>query len=66
MRDAVNDDAAILFAQAFYSALFDGNSVHDAFETSAAVVTARYHEEGDIPVLRTRAGVNPGELHLVR
>lgn len=66
MRDAVNDDAAILFAQAFYSALFDGNSVHDAFETSAAPVTARYHDEGDIPVLRTKAGVNPSELRLVR
>lgn len=65
MTAAVSDDAAILFAHTFYSALFDGLSVARAFATSAAAVTARYNAERNTPVLRCRAGVDPTAVYLV-
>jgi hypothetical protein len=65
MTSAVSDDAAILFAEAFYGALFDGQSIGDAFATSAAVVGARYHKEADTPVLKTRVGLDANRMRLV-
>jgi hypothetical protein len=65
MTDEVSDEAAILFAQTFYSALFDGVSVSRAFQTSSAAVRARYNEESDIPELRCKGGVDPGSVYLV-
>ena len=65
MTAAVSDDAAVLFAQAFFGALFDGQSIGDAFATSSAVVAMRYHEESDTPVLKTKAGVDAGKLRLI-
>ena len=60
MSAAVSDDAAVLFAQTFYGALFDGQSVGEAF----AVVGATYHDESDTPVLKTRSGVDADRLRL--
>jgi hypothetical protein len=65
MTDEVSDDAAILFAQTFYSALFDGETVESAFATSSAVVGARYQDESDIPSLKTRVDVGADKLRLV-
>lgn len=64
MTDQVSDHAAILFAQVFYGALFDGRSVGESFATSSASVEARYHEEADVPVLKTRAGVDAARVRL--
>lgn len=65
MRIEVADDAAILFAQVFYGALFDGSSLGEAFATATAVVGARYCDESDIPVLRARVGVDPDSIRLI-
>jgi hypothetical protein len=65
MTDAVSDDAAILFAQVFYGALFDGETVASAFATSSAVVEARYPDESDIPTLKSRVDVDTDRLRLV-
>ena len=65
MTDAVSDDAAILFAQSFYSTLFDGHTIAESFDTAAAVVAARYHDEKDTPALSTRAGVDAATISLV-
>lgn len=65
MNDSVSDDAAILFAQAFYSAIFDGDSIGDAFDTSAASIEARYGDEKDIPLLRTKVGADAYRIKLV-
>lgn len=51
MRYEVMDDAAILFSQAFYSSLFDNESVEDAFYSARNLVMARYPDEADSPQL---------------
>jgi hypothetical protein len=65
MSDTVSDDAAILFAQTFYSALFDGKTVGESFATSAATIEARYHDEKDVPILMAKAGIDPDQVRLV-
>ncbi len=65
MTDAVSDDAAILFAQSFYSALFDGRSIAESFATASAIVTARYHDERETPSIRSRAGLDAATITLV-
>ena len=65
MSDAVSDDAAILFAQTFYSALFDGKTVSESFAISAATVEARYHDEKDVPILKAKVGTDPNQVRLV-
>lgn len=65
MSAAVADDAAVLFAQAFYGALFDGQSVGEAFATSSAIVAARYENEGNAPTLETKVGVDANALRLI-
>lgn len=65
MDDEVSDDAAILFAQTFYGAMFDGATVADSFETSSAAVAARYHDETHVPQLKVKVGVDPTKLRLV-
>jgi hypothetical protein len=64
MRDTVSDAAAILFAQTFYGALFDGETVARAFETAAAAVQARYNDEKETPILRCKDGVDPADVRL--
>jgi hypothetical protein len=65
MDDAVSDDAAILFSQTFYGALFDGASVAESFATSFAAVAARYQDETHVPNLKVKAGIDPAKLWLV-
>jgi len=65
MSDAVSDDAAVLFAQTFYSALFDGKTVGESFATSCATVEACYQDEKDLPVLKVKAGTASDQLKLV-
>jgi hypothetical protein len=65
MSDAVSDNAAILFAQALYGALFDGATVADSFATSLAAVKARYRDEAHVPVLGLKAGVDASKVRLL-
>lgn len=65
MTDTVSDEAAILFAQTFYGALFDGATVAESFATSSAAVAARYQGEAYIPNLKMKVGVDPSKLRLV-
>jgi hypothetical protein len=65
MEDAVSDDAAILFAQTLYGALFDGATVGESFETSLAAVQARYQTEKHVPRLRAKPGINVNNMRLV-
>jgi hypothetical protein len=65
MTSDIGDQSAVLFSQSLYAALFDGESVADAFETAKAAVMARYPEDGENPVLRTRAGLDAGRVRIV-
>jgi hypothetical protein len=65
MTAAVSDAAAILFAQTFYSALFDGKTVGESFKTSAATIEATYDDEKDVPILMAKPGTDPDQLRLV-
>ncbi|MEQ1735323.1 MAG: CHAT domain-containing protein [Rhodoglobus sp.] len=64
MSDEVSDGAATLFAEVFYSALFEGETVAQAFETSAASVAARYPGESHVPQITMKSGVNAADLAL--
>jgi hypothetical protein len=65
MRDEVADDAAILFSQTFYGALFDGRTIGYSFAESVAVVAARYPGEENIPSLEAKVGVDTDTLRLL-
>lgn len=65
MTDAVSDGAAILFAQSFYKALFEGEDVARAFARSKAMVTAQHREESDVPLLTCRVGVDPTNVRIL-
>ena len=61
----MSDAAAILFAQTFYGALFDGSTIGESFATGAAAVQARYEDEADTPILKNKAGVDPERQRIV-
>jgi len=65
MTDAVSDEVAILFAQTFYSTLFDGGSILESFETSSAVVQARYPDETDTPNLQVKKGIDASRIRVI-
>lgn len=64
MTDSVSDEAAVLFAQIFYAALFDGISVGVAFATGSAAIQARYPAEQQTPQLRVKPGVDASSVYL--
>ena len=65
MTADVDDDAAVLFSELLYGALFDGVSVNDAFETALGAVMARHPEQGGNPVLKCKAGIDPKVVRIV-
>ena len=67
MTSEIDDDAAILFSDLFYDALFDGASVAQSFKTGVAGLSARHTAEAEHPRLETREGIDPGRsLHRLR
>ncbi len=65
MTGEIDDDAAILFSDVLYNALFDGASVGDAFNTAHSALIARHPGEAQYPRLTYRAGVDPARLRIV-
>lgn len=65
MTADVDDDAAVLFSEMLYGALFDGASVADAFDTALGAVLARYPEQSGNPVLKTKARVDAKTVRVV-
>ena len=65
MDRPVGDDAARIFARAFYSALGYGHSVGRAFEQARAALILEGFDEHDTPQLAAKDGVDPHELVLV-
>jgi HEAT repeat protein len=65
MDRPVGDDAARLFAQAFYSALGYGTSVGRAFDQARTALMLEGFPEHSIARLSAREGVDPYEVFLV-
>lgn len=64
MRGPITDAAALGFSGSFYSALGDGKSVAEAFESGRAGLLAAGAKEQDIPILLTRDGANAADIRL--
>lgn len=54
MKQAVFDEAAIVFTRGFYEAIGAGYSIEKAFELGKAVLSRNHLNESDIPVLLVR------------
>lgn len=65
MGDSVADDAASVFAAAFYRALGFGRSVRNAFDQGIAAIALEGLDDTEVPELLVRAGVDPSKLVLV-
>ncbi|WP_047984302.1 CHAT domain-containing protein [Ornithinibacillus californiensis] len=66
MNEAVYDDAAREFAAQFYSAIAFGKSIQNAFEQGKLALILAGLKGDEIPELYTRAGLDPGEILLVK
>ncbi len=66
MNQAIGDDAAIIFAAAFYQAIGFGRSVKVAFESGKAALLLDSIPEENTPVLLVRTGVDPDRVFLVQ
>lgn len=66
MSRAVSDQAAIIFAASFYSAIGFGGSVQQAFDQGKAALLLKGIPEDQTPRLLTRTGVDPAEVFLIR
>lgn len=67
MRDSVDDEAAKVFAAAFYQALGHGETIAQAFEQGRlALGLAGMPDQVDIPVLVHHPEVDPGTTTLVQ
>ncbi|HEU4408211.1 MAG TPA: SUMF1/EgtB/PvdO family nonheme iron enzyme [Polyangiaceae bacterium] len=62
MGEAIDDDAAVAFANALYQALFSGSSVRDAFDVGVAQLTARPVPQDHVPRLLAREGLDPATV----
>jgi len=66
MKKEIGDEAAIIFAEYFYSALGYGRSVKQAFEQGKVALILESIPEGDVPVLIVRKGIDPADVMLVQ
>jgi len=66
MKSSIGDDAAITFAEYFYSALGYGRSVKEAFEQGKAALLLEGISEENIPVLIARKGIDTESVMLVQ
>lgn len=64
MSKEVGDDAAIIFAASFYSAICSGRSVQQAFDLGKTAILLHGIAEAETPKLRVRAGVDPSQVFL--
>ncbi|HRE46861.1 MAG TPA: CHAT domain-containing protein [Aggregatilineales bacterium] len=62
MADAIGDNDAIAFAEAFYQALAYGRSVKQAFELGKNAIDLQRLPDAFVPQLITRAGVDPAAI----
>jgi hypothetical protein len=65
MNRAIGDEAAIVFAAAFYQGVGFGRSVKDAFESGKAALMLDGIPEEKTPVLLARKGVDPSTIFLI-
>lgn len=66
MRGELDDDAAAVFAAAFYSAIGFGRSLDEAFAQARAALMLEFADMADVPVLFFRSDVDPSEVVLVK
>jgi hypothetical protein len=65
MNRAIGDEAAIVFAAAFYRKLGFGDSVKDAFEEARVALQLQGIAEHQTPELLVKLGVDPDKVFLV-
>lgn len=66
MNEAINDDAAIAFSNAFYQALFSGKSVQNAFDQArSAVMLEGELRSAHAPKLLVRPGIDASKVTLI-
>ncbi len=66
MNDSIKDDSAKFFAASFYRAIGFGHSVQNAFEQAIESLILENTGDEDLPVLRTRKGIDPKKIILVK
>lgn len=66
MSETINDASAVVFAARFYSAIASAQSVATAVEQARVAMIAASLDGYELPQIRTRDGVDPAELLLVR
>jgi hypothetical protein len=65
MQQSMRDDAAAIFASAFYRALGFGRSIQEAFDQGRTALLLEGIAEEDVPVLLVRDGVDPARVVLI-
>lgn len=67
MAGSIGDPAAIAFAERFYAALTDGQSVRSAYRLAKVQLAGvdRTVTDADLPVLEHAPGIDPGGIRLV-
>jgi hypothetical protein len=65
MNKAIGDEAAIVFAAAFYQGLGFGRSVKEAFESGRAALMLDGIPEEKTPELLVRKGIDPNTIFLI-
>lgn len=65
-RPLISDDAAIIFASRFYSAIGFSLFLQRAFDQAHASLLFDNAEEVDTPMLFTADGINPTEVYFVK
>jgi hypothetical protein len=66
MRGAIGDVAARSFAVGFYRALGHRRSVGNAIEQAVATLAAKRLPDADLPICRTRDGINAAQVTLLQ
>ncbi|WP_179382026.1 CHAT domain-containing protein [Streptomyces sp. SA15] len=66
MSDEINDASAVTFAARFYAGIASAQSVSTAVEQAKVAMIAASLDGAELPVLKTRDDVDPGDLILVR
>ena len=64
MQTDVTDEAAITFAETFYEALFDNESMQTALADSRDAITVEGSPERNAPYLTTRLKISPSAIRL--
>jgi hypothetical protein len=65
MSRSISDEAAIVFAAAFYRAIGFNRSLQEAFEQGMVALQLAGIPEHTTPHLLTKAGIDPAQIHLI-